>query len=280
MSEAAPCYLGLPAWAFPGWNQRYFTDKPTRLASYARVFNTVEGNTTFYQVPDADTVKRWRDAVDGTDFRFCFKLPREVTHENVPDMRALERFLDVTDELNAVTGPLLLQFPATFGPDRLDAAQTLFQALDDRRRFAIEVRHPAFFDQPDRLEPVLERYGAGRVVLDSRPLYEGDRTHPDVLSALHRKPDVPVDPAVCNGVAFIRLILHPDLESNRRYIDEWAGHTAQYLERGVETFMMIHCPNNLHCPPLAREFHETLRMRLDDLAPLPAWPIPEQLSLV
>ena len=71
------------------------------------------------------------------------------------------------------------------------------------------------------LAPTLERYAAGRVVLDSRPLYEGDRSHPEVLDALHEKPDVPVSSTVYNDVAFIRLILHPDPDSNRRYIDEW-----------------------------------------------------------
>ena len=48
--------IGLPAWAFPGWHGRYFNTTPSALASYASVFNTVEGNTTFYHVPDERTV--------------------------------------------------------------------------------------------------------------------------------------------------------------------------------------------------------------------------------
>jgi uncharacterized protein YecE (DUF72 family) len=279
MSDVASYFLGLPAWAFPGWNKRYFTDKASRLASYARVFNAVEGNTTFYQVPDRDTVKRWRDAVGDVDFRFCFKLPREVTHEQKAHGRMLERFLDAIEPLDKRLGPLLVQFPATFGPADLEISAAWLRDLGERRRYVIEVRHPAFFDEPDLLEPVFES-AAGRVVLDSRPLYEGDRSHPDVLAALHRKPDVPVDPELPGDAAFVRLILHPDLDSNRRYVDEWAGHVAGYVRRGVETYMMIHCPNNLHCPPLALEFHEALCNRLDGLGPLPAWPVPEQLSLV
>ena len=51
-------FLGLPAWAFPGWKNRYFIDAPSRLASYASVFNAVEGNTTFYALPTADTADR------------------------------------------------------------------------------------------------------------------------------------------------------------------------------------------------------------------------------
>ena len=33
------------------------------LPRYAEVFNTVEGNTTFYALPAVDTVARWRDQV-------------------------------------------------------------------------------------------------------------------------------------------------------------------------------------------------------------------------
>ena len=49
-------YLGLPAWGFPGWTGSYFPEPGaggSTLDHYARVFNTVEGNTSFYRVPDA-----------------------------------------------------------------------------------------------------------------------------------------------------------------------------------------------------------------------------------
>ena len=275
-------FLGLPAWAFPGWKDRYFTDVPSRLASYSQVFNTVEGNTTFYRVPDEKTARRWREAVAEKRFRFCFKLPRTVTHERSPDLEELQRFLSVIDILEGVLGPLLVQFPATVGPKELEHYEPVFEAIRKRHRFVIEVRHPDFFADPSLLEPVLERFEAGRVVLDSRPLYEGDRSHPEVLEALHEKPDVPVLPTVYNGICFIRLILHPDIVSNRRYIDEWTSHVAAFLADGVETYMMVHCPNNLHCPPLAVDFHKGLSQaegmaHLADIAP---WPLPTQLPLV
>ena len=119
MSHSLPYRLGLPAWAFAGWRGRYFTDRPSQLASYARVFNAVEGNTTFYRTPDAATVTRWREAVTATDFRFCFKLPRTVTHERTPDLAELDRFLKAIAPMGQHLGPLLLQFPASVGPQPL-----------------------------------------------------------------------------------------------------------------------------------------------------------------
>lgn len=274
--------LGLPAWAFPGWKNRYFHSSPGALAAYAQIFGTVEGNTTFYRVPDSERIARWRRDVAGSGFEFCFKLPREVTHEARPDLGLLERFLAVIETLGEHLGPLLVQFPAGVGPEELAAFEPVFARLDGAYRLVIEVRHPAFFTDPALLEPVLERLGAGRVILDSRPLFEGDRSHPELLAALHQKPDVPVLPAIYNGTTLIRLILHPDLASNRLYIDEWATRVGAYLRQGVRTYMMIHCPNNLHCPPLALEFHESLRRAAPDLAipPLEPWPVPRQHDLL
>ena len=275
-------FLGLPAWAFPGWEGRFFSDAPTRLTSYSTVFNTVEGNTTFYRIPDMNTVARWRRAVSNRPFRFCFKLPRTVTHERHPDLADLQRFLAAVEPLADCMGPLLVQFPASVGPGDLRKYEAVLIAARAKHRVVIEVRHRAFFDDPALLEPTLERFSAGRIMLDSRPIYEGDRTHPDVLDALHAKPDVPVLPTVYNDLAFVRLILHPDLDSNERYIAEWAQRVAQYLELGVQTYMMIHCPNNLHCPTLARDFHRALAKHAGEGLPgdLAPWPLPEQLPLV
>lgn len=275
-------YLGLPAWAFPGWKDSYFRDSPSRLASYAQVFNTVEGNTSFYRIPDKTSIDRWLEAVDGTGFRFCFKLPREVTHESPADMRALASFLDAIVPLGDHVGPLLVQFPATCGPAEIDRLEPVFEAIAEHHAFVVEVRHPTFFEDPEMLQPVLDRYGAGRVMLDSRPIFEGNRQHPEVLAALHEKPDVPVLERVYNEVALVRLILHPDVDSNRPYIDEWATRVARWRERRIETWMMIHCPNNQYCPSLALDFHETLR-RVAGQATVPklaAWPVPQQQTLL
>lgn len=274
--------LGLPAWAFAGWRGRYFDNQPSALASYARVFSSVEGNTSFYRIPDADSVRHWREALAGRDFRLCFKLPREVTHEARPDGRALMHFLAAIDGLREWLGPLLVQLPARVGPASMDAIVALFEALPAGWPTVLEVRHPAFFDDPLRLAPLLDRFGAGRVMLDTRPLYRGDLSHPEVRAALHEKPDLPVLDQVYNGLAFVRLVLHPDLDGNAEYLRFWARRAAEWLRRGDELFMMIHCPNNLHCPILAERFHELLRAEDPGLGigPLPGWPIPQQASLL
>lgn len=275
--------LGLPAWGFPGWKDRYFRAAPSQLASYAGVFNAVEGNTTFYAVPDERSVARWRAAVEGSDFRFCFKLPRTVTHEQVPSRTDLVDFFEAIEPLRDHLGPFLVQFPATVGPADSLWIESLLERLPAGFGYVVEVRHPRFFTEPGLLEPVLQRFSMGRVTLDARALHRGDPSHPEVREALHEKPDLPVLTAVCNGLAFVRLVLHPDPAHNARYLDEWAAHAARFVTEGHEVFMMIHCPNNLHCPAFALDLHARLRIRGEMaglLQALPPFPVPQQHQLL
>jgi len=280
---SARYHLGLPAWAFGDWNARFFTDKPSRLRSYASVFNTVEGNTSFYGVPDVKSIAHWKQAVTGTAFKFCFKLPRTVTHERSPNLDDLDLFLERIEPLAENIGPFLLQFPADKGPSDLDAMHDLISRLPFDYRYVIEVRHSEFFDHEKKLEPLIEKHRLGRVMMDTRAIFNGDRTHREVRAALHQKPAVPLLDKIYNDLLFARVLLHPDRTGNQDYIDQWATRVCESLSQGHICYIMIHCPNNLHCPELALEFHNALRAKIEPIEvfdPLPRWPVPEQFSLL
>lgn len=276
-----PYRLGLPAWAYAGWRNTYLIDHPSMLSSYASVFNAVEGNTTFYHIPEASKVDAWVDALDGRDFHISFKLPRVVTHERHPDFNEFHRFLERIKPLKQHTGPFLLQFPEWVGMTQLRRLKAVFDDIASQYDAVIEVRNPALFAEPELLEPLLQYYGFGRVMLDSRALYQGDTQHPDVLAAVHEKPDVPVLTTLYNKQAFVRLILHPDGLSNVRWISEWAQRTATWISEGVTPRVMIHCPNNQYCPEFSTQFHDALMAKMGSPCPsLPPWPVPQQGQLI
>jgi len=274
--------IGLPAWAFPGWNNLYFNNRPSALASYARVFNTVEGNTTFYSTPDVKTVQLWHEAVSDSNFQFCFKLPKTVTHSSGPNFNDLAVFLSRIEPLGTHIGPLLLQFPATAGPAELPTMDSIINRLPRQYRYVVEVRHIEFFNKPELLEPLLKKYQLGRVLMDTRAIFRGNKNHPEVTAALHDKPDVPVLGKIYNKLVFVRLMLHPDFVSNDLYIDQWTKRISQALSNDCDCYMMIHCPNNLHCPLMALGFHERLRGRVQNssMPALNPWPVPQQTSLL
>lgn len=279
MRPGAAFFLGLPAWAYPGWAGKYFPAGGSALEHYAQVFNTVEGNTTFYRVPDASTVARWREAVAGAHFRFSFKLPRTVTHNRHPDREDMARFFSVLATLEDKLGPFLVQCPASLGPAELPALGRLLERLPQGYRYALELRHPAFFSRPERVEPLLEHTGAGRVMFDSRPIYHHDAAHPEILAARHKKPDVPLLDGVYNGLVYARVVLHPDSRYNERYLAQWVERCAAYLAAGSRVYFMMHCPNNQHCPAFARDFYRALKQRVPTLPELAPWPLPQQAAL-
>ncbi len=272
--------LGLPAWAFPGWAGYYWDGRPSPLACYSQVFNAVEGNTTFYRTPDAKTVDGWRRTLDGRDFQFSFKLPRIFTHEATCDLALLRKFLRTLAPLEAHLGPWLVQFPAWTGPANLTRMSRILAELTEFGSSVLEVRHPQFFAEPERLDALVEQFPVSRLSLDTRALYAGDMDHPEVRSARHHKPELPVTPHADHGLVYVRMVLHPDPSTNAESLSYWAQYCAQALRAGHIVWVMIHCPNNQHCPPYARDFHQRLSERLAGVGVLPSWPMPEQATLL
>lgn len=177
-------YLGLPVWNRADWTGELYppgTPAGQRLAAYARIFNAVEGNTTFYATPPPATVERWL-AQTCPEFRFCFKLPRTITHDRllVHATREAEAFLHVLEPLRSRLGPVLVQLPPRFGPERLPVLEDFLLALPPVASYAVEVRHPGLFDgaSATELRAMLGELGVDWVILDTRGVHEAEGDAP------------------------------------------------------------------------------------------------------
>jgi uncharacterized protein YecE (DUF72 family) len=116
------------------------------LASYGRVFDTVEVNATFHALPSEETVRGWYQRTP-PDFEFALKFPREITHEMLLEWPAAagltQRFVERARLLDDKLGPLLLQLPPSF--ERTDANRkvlaTFLDALPTHElKLAVELR--------------------------------------------------------------------------------------------------------------------------------------------
>ena len=92
-------------------------------------------------------VKKWAMKTP-KDFKFAAKFPKVITHDKKlkdVDME-LEHFFDVMAPLENKTLALLLQLPPSLQIHKgLDHLRELVPQLDTRFRYAIEVRHPSWF---------------------------------------------------------------------------------------------------------------------------------------
>ncbi|CAD5376881.1 DUF72 domain-containing protein [Pseudomonas sp. OF001] len=282
-----PYFLGCPSWNEPAWRGGlYPAGSASRdfLAAYCRVFNTVEGNTTFYARPAVTTLARWAQTMP-EGFRFCAKLPRDISHEG--DLRAslaaAGDFLELLAPLGARVAPLWLQLPASFGPPRLAELAAFIDGLAAPHGLAVEVRHPAFFargDEEKALNRLLLERGVERIGLDSRALFSCTERSPAVLHAQSKKPRVPPRPAAFTHQPQVRFIGHPDLAANDAFLAPWLDKVAAWIEEGRAPHVYLHTPDNHRAPELARRFHAQLMARLPGLPALAESSSGEQLGLL
>ena len=87
------------------------------LEFYARHFDTVELNNTFYRLPRRESVARWV-AESPPRFLFAVKMSRYITHvKRLTELETgLARFYERIDPLvrSPKFGPVLWQLPPTF----------------------------------------------------------------------------------------------------------------------------------------------------------------------
>lgn len=279
--------IGCAVWAYKGWLGDLFPSesRPSEfLRLYSRRFTTVEGNTTFYSIPDAQTVKRWAsETPDG--FKFCLKLPKALTHAGLLKPRIADtlRFIEQMQGLGDRLGPLFAQLPPGYSPTDLADLDAFLTALSQHDvELALEVRHLNWFKPPDagHLTDLLQGIGVGQVLMDTRPIYEA----PDdpQLASERRKPKVPLQPVVTAPFSLIRFISHPDLQFNQPYLEQWASQVDAWLRQGTRIYFFVHCPQEERSPTNARQFQALLEQQGSAVPPLP-WNTlgqsPSQLSL-
>ncbi len=234
------------------------------LEDYAQVFSSVEGNTTFYSgAPRQATVDAWARQAPA-DFRFCFKLPSELTHERrllgIKD--DLEIFLERLAPLHDRLGPVMVQLPRDFGAEELPQLETLLSNWPQSIPCAVEVRASEFFHKgmaEQQLNRLLITHGVDRVMLDVRPLFSTTAENdPRLYRAQQEKPKRPLHVLSTASSPIIRFIGHFDWSINERYFEPWINCLSLWINQGKTPFLFVHTPDNRQAPQLARHLYSRL----------------------
>ena len=266
-------------WGNRHWAGSFFSDGTKvvdYLSQYSSVFNTVEGNTTFYGLPSQATVERWSEDCPSS-FQFCFKFPQRITHalrlKGAGDETA--KFFSTLAPIAENLGPFLLQLPPDFSPQSLRDLRVYIQNLPSDFQYTVEVRHLDFFhdaDADDALCELLEKQNMDRVIFDTRPLFSAKATTDAVRDAQKKKPRVPANTYCLANNPSLRFIGHPDSERSEEYFRPWLRKVAGWIAEGKTPFVFLHTPDNAAAPDLARRFHNGLQEFMPALPSLPAFP--------
>src|SRR3954469_9514760 len=136
--------IGCSGWNYASWKGRFYPPglPPSRwLDFYAKTFDTVELNNSFYRLPEKETFAAWRKG-SPTDFQFAVKASRYLTHlkrlltPGPPIRRLFSRAAGLREKL----GPVLYQLPARFEKD-VPRLQYMLSLLPRKPRTTTPFRH-------------------------------------------------------------------------------------------------------------------------------------------
>lgn len=262
-------HLGCPIWTNKDWLGTYFPlgiREPDYLHYYAQQFNSIELNTTHYRIPDAPTVRRWREAV-GPDsgFKFCPKVPRSISHERelyqADDL--VLTFSRALEGLGNNLGWAFLQLPPHLGPEHLPRLERFLLDWPAALPLAVELRHPAWFADAALAEAVfatLEALNKTLVITD----VAGRR---DVLAMRLTTP-----------VAFIRFNGHGLHSTDYQRADAWAERLAAWYAQGLHAaYFFIHQRDVRHAPIWAQHFLRRIK-ELTGISVPPPFIIPQPVQ--
>jgi uncharacterized protein YecE (DUF72 family) len=126
-----------------------FQDK-SRLAYYSSLFNSIEINSSFYKLPLARTVEKWSNEV-GDNFRFTFKLWRDITHnkELLFEPDHVKLFFERINAVGNKKGCVLLQLPPSTTIDCIRQLEALLAEIHEANEgnwsIAVEFRNRSWY---------------------------------------------------------------------------------------------------------------------------------------
>ena len=214
--------IGTSGWIYKHWRGIYYPERlPQKdwFGHYARDFDTVEINNTFYRLPPVETFENW-GKVAPPGFVFTFKASRYLTHiKRLNDpAESLENFIGRARAAEASLGPILYQLPPSF---KVDAArlEAFLQVLPGDLTHVLEFRHASWY--AGEVRDLLARYG--------------------IAFAIHDHGQAPGCPEwVTSGTVYLRFHGSPEAPYSGSYSDDRLRETARKIEawtgRGLNVF--------------------------------------------
>ena len=161
-------YLGTIGFSYNDWVGPFYpagTTPRNYLSYYTKFFNSVEIDSSFHAIPRFENIISWVNTTP-TDFKFCLKTPRRITHELglINSDGLMEEFVDSIKSLGDRIGPILIQLPPGFTQAYLSILEMFLEKLPRNNRYAIEFRHSSWYNE--YTSRLLSLFGVSWVAID------------------------------------------------------------------------------------------------------------------
>ena len=141
---------GTASWTHPHWRGRAYPkdlEESQILRWYAKHWDFVEVDSSYYSVPSLGMAQAWRKKTP-PGFTFAMKFPRDFLHPRARlDLEMMYAFFEAARALGDKLGPILLQFAPGVGPrDGREFLPALFDQLEMDLRYVVELRERSWFE--------------------------------------------------------------------------------------------------------------------------------------
>jgi uncharacterized protein YecE (DUF72 family) len=237
--------IGCSGWEYKHWKGDFYPETLPRqrwFQHYARVFDTVEINNSFYRLPQKQTVRGWRLQAP-VRFVYAVKASRYLTHmRKLKDPRdPLDLLFDRARELGSHLGPVLYQLPPRWKPD-LGRLEEFLQAIPSDVRQVIEFRDGAWYS--DRTFELLARHRVALCLHDMT----GSAT-----------PRMIVGPFIY--VRFHGASAKYSGSYSTAQLDDWADWLDANMARGCDVYAYFNNDAGGHAPRNALSLRQALEAR-------------------
>ena len=280
--QSAPIRFGCSSFSSEDWVGPFYppgTEPRDFLRHYARRFDTVEVDATYYAIPRASVVDGWFEKTP-EDFLLSAKFPRSICHGGegampdgdtvlVPDATFDERdaFLEVMSRLGGKLGPLVLQFPyfskAVFSDERkfLDRLDHFLTELPPDFEYAVEIRNRTWLG-PD-LAHLLRRHRTTMVLVDQAWM-----PHADEVEQMF-------DP-ITGPRLYVRLLgdrkeieaitktWDTEVIDRRERLRRWASFLTRTVRQGNSTLVYVNNHYAGHAPTTVQRLMEMVEAEMAD----------------
>lgn len=242
-------YVGCAKWGRKDWVGKLYpigTKEKDFLEFYAKTFNCIEFNATFYKAPTPEQVIKWKEKVP-KGFLFCPKFTQTITHlkrlKNV--QTEVGAFLEAVHEFKDNLGPIFLMPNPQVSPKQLESIETFITDLPKDVDMFLELRHPDWYADKAGYNPelfeFLHKAKRGTIITDAA----GRR------DCVHMHLSTPE--------AFIRFVGNSLHRTDYERIDDWVQRIKLWMKEGLETcYFFMHQHEELHSPELIKYFIEQL----------------------
>jgi uncharacterized protein YecE (DUF72 family) len=251
---SAEIHIGTQGWNYDAWVGPFYpqgTRPSDFLTVYARAFDSVEVDSTFYASPATTTLRGWVERTPKT-FIFALKMPQEITHEQrLRDVTgASEIFFERVRDLGDKLGPILVQTGPDFQPGELPALVEFIARVPTDLRVAIEFRNRGWIT--DGVLALLRERNIALALIDGRWIPR------KLMLNLAAKPTA--------DFAYIRwmgpnrdLVDYSRVQVDRsQEIDKWTEAIGELSDKVDRIYGYVNNHFSGHSPAAAREFQARL----------------------